>query len=78
MKMKKKTKIILASIVVCIIVVALGAVIKISLDRQAKKKSLAEGETAIETYLQSFQEESERPKKKKYMHLFNLMKKLTQ
>lgn len=61
--MKKKTKIILASIVVCIIVVALGAVIKISLDRQAKKKSLAEGETAIETYLQSFQEESEEAKK---------------
>ncbi|WP_256385796.1 hypothetical protein [Roseburia sp. OM04-10AA] len=36
--MKKKTKIILASIVVCIIVVALGAVIKISLiDRQRKR-----------------------------------------
>ncbi len=41
--MKKKTKIILASIVVCIIVVALGAVIKISLDRQAKEKEPGRG-----------------------------------
>lgn len=74
--MKKKTKIILASIVVCIIVVALGAVIKISLDRQAKKKSLAEGETAIETYLQSFQEESEEAKKKEIYASFQSDEKI--
>lgn len=76
MKMKKKTKIILASIVVCIIVVALGAVIKISLDRQAKKKSLAEGETAIETYLQSFQEESEEAKKEEIYASFQSDEKI--
>lgn len=74
--MKKKTKIILASIVVCIIVVALGAVIKISLDRQAKKKSLAEGETAIETYLQSFQEESEEAKKEEIYASFQSDEKI--
>lgn len=74
--MKKKTKIILASIVVCIIVVALGAVIKISLDRQAKKKSLAEGETAIETYLQSFQEESEKAKKEEIYASFQSDEKI--
>ena len=57
--MKKKTKIILACIAACIIVAAVAVVIKVNLDKQAKNKSLTEGETAIETYLQSFDEENE-------------------
>ena len=55
--MKKKTKIILACIAACIIVAVVAVVIKVNLDKQAKNKSLTEGKTAIETYLQAFDEE---------------------
>lgn len=41
---------------------AVAVVIKVNLDKQAKNKSLTEGETAIETYLQSFDEEMKKEK----------------
>lgn len=75
--MKKKTKIILACIAVCIIVAAVAVVIKVNLDKQAKNKSLAEGETAIETYLQSFDEENEEGKKAEIYTSFQSDEKIT-
>lgn len=74
--MKKKTKIILACIAACIIVAAVAVVIKVNLDKQAKNKSLTEGKTAIETYLQSFDEENEEGKKQRFIHPFNQMRRL--
>ena len=77
MKMKKKTKIILACIAACIIVAAVAVVIKVNLDKQAKNKSLTEGKTAIETYLQSFDEENEEGKKAEIYTSFQSDKKIT-
>lgn len=77
MKMKKKTKIILACIAACIIVAAVAVVIKVNLDKQAKNKSLTEGETAIETYLQSFDEENEEGKKAEIYTSFQSDEKIT-
>lgn len=77
MKMKKKTKIILACIAACIIVAAVAVVIKMNLDKQAKNKSLTEGETAIETYLQSFDEENEEGKKAEIYTSFQSDEKIT-
>ena len=75
--MKKKTKIILACIAACIIVAVLAVVIKVNLDKQAKNKSLTEGETAIETYLQSFDEENEEGKKAEIYTSFQSDEKIT-
>lgn len=75
--MKKKTKIILACIAACIIVAAVAVVIKVNLDKQAKNKSLTEGETAIETYLQSFDEENEEGKKAEIYTSFQSDEKIT-
>lgn len=75
--MKKKTKIILACIASCIIVAAVVVVIKVNLDKQAKNKSLTEGETAIETYLQSFDEENEEGKKAEIYTSFQSDGKIT-
>ncbi|MGO5231948.1 hypothetical protein ACTQ1U_12935 [Thermoguttaceae bacterium LCP21S3_D4] len=75
--MKKKTKIILACIAACIIVAAVAVVIKMNLDKQAKNKSLTEGETAIETYLQSFDEENEEGKKAEIYTSFQSDEKIT-
>lgn len=75
--MKKKTKIILACIAACIIVAAVAVVIKVNLDEQAKNKSLTEGETAIETYLQSFDEENEEGKKAEIYTSFQSDEKIT-
>lgn len=75
--MKKKTKIILACIAACIIVAAVAVVIKVNLDKQAKNKSLKEGETAIETYLQSFDEENEEAKKAEIYTSFQSDDKIT-
>lgn len=75
--MKKKTKIILACIAACIIVAAVAGVIKMNLDKQAKNKSLTEGETAIETYLQSFDEENEEGKKAEIYTSFQSDEKIT-
>lgn len=75
--MKKKTKIILACIAACIIVAAVVVVIKVNLDKQAKNKSLTEGETAIETYLQSFDEENEEGKKAEIYTSFQSDEKIT-
>lgn len=75
--MKKKTKIILACIAACIIVAAVAVVIKVNLDKQAKNKSLTEGKTAIETYLQSFDEENEEGKKAEIYTSFQSDKKIT-
>lgn len=75
--MKKKTKIILACIASCIIVAAVAVVIKVNLDKQAKNKSLTEGETAIETYLQSFDEENEEGKKAEIYTSFQSDEKIT-
>lgn len=75
--MKKKTKIILACIAACIIVAAVAVVIKVNLDKQAKNKSLTEGETAIETYLQSFDEENEEGKKTEIYTSFQSDEKIT-
>lgn len=75
--MKKKTKIILTCIAACIIVAVLAVVIKVNLDKQAKNKSLTEGETAIETYLQSFDEENEEGKKAEIYTSFQSDKKIT-
>ena len=77
MKMKKKTKIILACIAACIIVAAVAVVIKVNLDKQAKNKSLTEGKTAIETYLQSFDEENEEGKKAEIYTSFQSDEKIT-
>ena len=77
MKMKKKTKIILACIAACIIVAAVAVAIKVNLDKQAKNKSLTEGETAIETYLQSFDEENEEGKKAEIYTSFQSDEKIT-
>ena len=77
MKMKKKTKIILACIAACIIVAAVAVVIKVNLDKQSKNKSLTEGETAIETYLQSFDEENEEGKKAEIYTSFQSDEKIT-
>ena len=75
--MKKKTKIILACIAACIIVAAVAVVIKVNLDKQAKNKSLTEGKTAIETYLQSFDEENEEGKKAEIYTSFQSDEKIT-
>lgn len=75
--MKKKTKIILACIAACIIVAVLAVVIKVNFDKQAKNKSLKEGETAIETYLQSFDEENEEGKKAEIYKSFQSDEKIT-
>ena len=75
--MKKKTKIILACIAACIIVAVVAVVIKVNLDKQAKNKSLTEGETAIETYLQSFDEENEEGKKAEIYTSFQSDEKIT-
>lgn len=75
--MKKKTKIILACIAACIIVAAVAVVIKVNLDKQAKNKSLTEGETAIETYLQTFDEENEEGKKAEIYTSFQSDEKIT-
>lgn len=75
--MKKKTKIILACIAACIIVAAVAVVIKMNLDKQAKNKSLTEGETAIKTYLQSFDEENEEGKKAEIYTSFQSDEKIT-
>lgn len=75
--MKKKIKIILACIAACIIVAAVAVVIKVNLDKQAKNKSLTEGKTAIETYLQSFDEENEEGKKAEIYTSFQSDEKIT-
>lgn len=75
--MKKKTKIILACIAACIIVAAVAVVIKVNLDKRAKNKSLTEGKTAIETYLQSFDEENEEGKKAEIYTSFQSDEKIT-
>lgn len=75
--MKKKTKIILACIAACIIVAVVAVVIKVNLDKQAKNKSLTEGKTAIETYLQSFDEENEEGKKAEIYTSFQSDEKIT-
>ena len=51
--------------------------IKVNLDKQAKNKSLTEGETAIETYLQSFDEENEEGKKAEIYTSFQSDEKIT-
>ena len=48
-----------------------------NLDKQAKNKSLTEGETAIETYLQSFDEENEEGKKAEIYTSFQSDEKIT-
>ena len=56
---------------------AVAVVIKVNLDEQAKNKSLTEGETAIETYLQSFDEENEEGKKAEIYTSFQSDEKIT-
>ena len=56
---------------------AVAVVIKVNLDKQAKNKSLTEGETAIETYLQSFDEENEEGKKAEIYTSFQSDEKIT-
>lgn len=75
--MKKKTKIILAVIISCLLVAVIAVLIKGNLDRQAKKKSLAEGESAIASYVQSFEEESTKEKKAEIYTSFQADEKIT-